>query len=416
MRYAKLLICILCAVAITLASTVFKIEGGSEQLVRVAIAAPELSSGAKSALFESSGDMTVVLSGTRFKCRRLKITSGSALSLEAYDQSGTLTATKKAAAAIIEGRLTLDGIAYDGYFEVSLLGGQIKIVNILPLEDYVKGVMPYEIGSNQHDEITKASSIMIRTVALHKKHSEYGFDVCATSCCQNYKGHKISDERLDRIAESTKGIVLTYEGEPISCAYCNSNGGASCPSSDAWGGSPVPYLSSVVLDEGEFADVWQVTMTAHEINERAAAKGAKGAITDISLERSEAGFVKRVVLTDTTGKQIIVEDTSKVRKLFGLKSARFDISYYLTGDILTSDGLKDTAVSVITSDGVAEIDTIHLPAEGESEYTVNVVFDGSGHGHCVGFSLAGAKMLVRRGYKYEAIATFYFPGAELSRI
>lgn len=425
MRSLKLFVCIVCAVAITF---VCSIAGGADNAVsgnysvRVALASPELGSGLYNATFSSDGTFTVTLqNGRGYKCSSAHLSCKEGkISITLYDSSQKLIGNHSSPSIMLSGeKCALEGIVYDGDFEVSTVGKQLKIINILPLEDYVKGVMPYEVGIYQHDEITKAFSILVRTVGVHHKHAEYGFDVCATSCCQNYKGYKIYDERLRDIVDSTKGLILTYEGEPISCTYCNSNGGASCPASDAWGGSGVPYLTSVELDEGEYAFNWQKEITLGELSSRAAKYGAEGDITNISLEYSDSGFVVKAVLTDSSGKNTVIEDTSKVRKFFGLNSARFEIEYYITGDIMTADGNKNSSDSILTSDGIRSVSAAEFFESADASginAEVIAIFNGSGHGHCVGFSLAGAKMLVKKGYKYKDIATFYFKGAVISEI
>ncbi len=422
MRYLKLLLCTVCAAAITLVCSVTGGADAPQHTVRVALAAPELSSGVNSAEFSSNADFTIVLqNGQKRVCRSAYIAASDGnAEISLYNESRQLIGSYTSQTlGIIGEKCTYNGTAYDGEFEVSAVQKQLKIINILPLEDYVKGVMPYEIGSNHHDEITKAFAIMARTVAVHKKHSQYGFDVCATSCCQNYKGYKLYDKRLCDIVDQTKGLILTYCGEPISCAYCNSNGGASCSASEAWGGSGVPYLESVELSEEEYIITWQKEMTASEISRRAAAYGATGDITDIALEYSSAGFVVKAVLSDTNGNTVTIEDTSKVRKFFGLNSAKFEIDYYVTDDITTADGNADYAGSIITADGIRSVSAAEFFKTANASATsaeVVAVFDGSGYGHCVGFSLAGAKTLVKKGYKYKDIATFYFKGAEISKL
>ena len=423
MRSLKLLLCAVCAAAITLACGVTGGADTAQHTVRVALAAPELGSGAYSAdLSSDCGDITVLMhDGNIAVCRSAHaVCKDGKVLLSLYNASQELIGSYTDEMFTVSGdKCTYNGIAYDGEFELCNIQDRLKIINILPLEDYVKGVMPYEIGSNHHDEITKAFAIMARTVAVHKKHCEFGFDVCATSCCQNYKGYKIYDERLRDIVDRTKGQILTYMGEPISCAYCNSNGGISCSAADAWGGSGVPYLDSIELDESEYVVTWQKEMTADEISRRAAAYGATGDITDIELEYSASGFVIKATLVDTDGNVITIEDTSKVRKFFGLNSARFEIDYYITNDITTADGNADSAGSIITAEGIREAsaaESFKTAIASGNKADVIAVFNGSGYGHCVGFSLAGAKVLVKKGYKYKDIATFYFKGARISMI
>ena len=105
---------------------------------------------------------------------------------------------------------------YGGYIEFSANDNGFSIINTVGLEDYVKGVLPYEIGTNESDETTKAFAVLTRTVPLSKSkpaHLEDGFDVCTSTCCQIYRGFLKRDERLERIADETKGEILSYDGQ-----------------------------------------------------------------------------------------------------------------------------------------------------------------------------------------------------------
>lgn len=420
MRSVKLFTSILLAAAITLSCGMFGGETKQAHEVKVALASPELGSGVSDAEFASEKAMTVKTSSGVFSCRKAELSAGNGvILLSLYGADGKEIFGGASDTVHISGeKCAFGGIKYDGIFDVSMLSGKLKIINTLPLEDYVKDVMPYEIGGNQPYEITVAASIMIRTVPLRGKHEKHGFDVCATSCCQNYKGYKYTDERLYEIARSTSGLILTYDGEPIACAYCNSNGGISCSASDAWGSGEVPYLTSVVLDEGEYAERWRKEMTVAELSSRAAKYGAEGEIVDIKLTVADSGYVTRAELTDESGNTVTVEDTSKVRRLFGLRSAKFTVSYYIKADVLTASGDRQVSGSVMTASGIKPISSADMPSIlGETDGAhIITVFDGVGSGHGVGFSLAGAKVLLDKGYKAHEIATFFYKGAVISKI
>ncbi|GEM_PF-5860208 len=414
MKQIKLL-CALLTLAI--AVTVFATAADAKaETVRVGLALPSEGSGAKTAVFASSLDFNVY-------CNGIEIMQSSRVTFRASGQTMTIDGTSVSGTVLIYPqstvKLALDGreYAYDGCFEISLESRRLKVINVLPLEDYVSAVMPCEIGSNECDEITKAAAIMIRTVPFHRKHASDGCDVCATSCCQNYRGI-CTDIRLCGIAEQTKGMIITYGGEPIVCTYCNSNGGASCPSGDAWGGQTKPYLQSVLLDEGDECIYWQKTLSQKELFDAVTDYlGVESELAGISAGKSEAGFVTLLTCYCTDGSVYYISGASTIRKLWALESARFDIYFELSASELTASGLQKCGDAYLSSSGACPVPSspVAVTKDGEQIIATTAVISGSGSGHCVGFSLAGARVLAAKGYDYKQILTFFFTGTEIKR-
>lgn len=137
---------------------------------------------------------------------------------------------------------------YFGFFTYSVSGKKLCMVNTVPLETYVKCVITNEIGYSASDETVKAFSVLMRTLPYNHKHGGLGFDVCPTTCCQVYSGAYRYDERNNKLVDSTRGLICTYNGSPIRTVYHVSSGNATCSSVAAWGGN-VSYLTSVALEE-----------------------------------------------------------------------------------------------------------------------------------------------------------------------
>ena len=111
------------------------------------------------------------------------------------------------------------GYKYNGGFEYNrVTGGDINVVNVVDLEDYVKGVLPHEIGPGRPEEALKAQAVCARTYAASSgKHlSAYGFDVCATTDCQVYNGRAGAADTTDDAVDATDGECFYDEvGELI---------------------------------------------------------------------------------------------------------------------------------------------------------------------------------------------------------
>lgn len=113
------------------------------------------------------------------------------------------------------------GYRYRGGFEYTVSGGGLQVVNVVDLEDYVKGVLPSEMPGDWDLEALKAQAVCARTYAcLTTKHlSAYGFDVCNTTDCQVYYGVSTATSATDRAVEETEGECLYYDGELAEVAF-----------------------------------------------------------------------------------------------------------------------------------------------------------------------------------------------------
>lgn len=148
------------------------------------------------------------------------------------------------------GPLELDGVAYDGGLEVYVnSAGRLTVVDTLPLELYLRGVVPNELGPEQFPSLAalEAQAVAARTYAIANlgRSAVSGFDICATPRCQVYRGvathHPLSDEAIER----TRGMVLTSAGVPIRALFTSTCGGHTEDVEAIFGGEPAPYLRGV---------------------------------------------------------------------------------------------------------------------------------------------------------------------------
>ena len=132
-------------------------------------------------------------------------------------------------------------------------GGDLIVYNLVDIEDYVKGVIPYEMSNSWPIEALKAQAVCARTYAMaSRKHS--GFDLCTTECCQVYRGVGLANDTTDSAVEQTAGQYLTYNGELCVTYYSSSDGGATENSENVWTAA-VGYLKGVIDPyEADIAD------------------------------------------------------------------------------------------------------------------------------------------------------------------
>jgi len=140
----------------------------------------------------------------------------------------------------------LNGKAYRGKIEVFVNArGSLTVVNVVPLEDYLLGVVPAELSLPQL-EAQKAQAVAARTyaVANYGTYGTKGFDMVPTVYSQVYKGVSIETAMGTRAVRETRGIVATYDGKPI-MAYFTSTCGGRTENSENIFDHAEPYLRGV---------------------------------------------------------------------------------------------------------------------------------------------------------------------------
>lgn len=147
--------------------------------------------------------------------------------------------------------LKVAGQPYRGRIEVFLnRRGRLTVVNVVPLEAYLRGVVPNELSPMvfSHLEALKAQAIAARTYALRNrgKYAAEGYDLLPTAASQVYRGRGSEHPLSDRAVLETRGIVATYDGEPIDALYTSTSGGRT-ESVEYVFGTPQPYLKSVLV-------------------------------------------------------------------------------------------------------------------------------------------------------------------------
>ena len=279
------------------------------------------------------------------------------------------------------------GYRYHGDFEyVRRSGDKLTVINIVDIEDYVKGVIPYEMSGGWPIEALKAQALCARTYAAShfNANSYYGFDVTNDTYSQVYRGLTGATSTSDAAVDQTAGIYILYAGEPISAMYCSSNGGATENSENVMANA-VGYLRGKVDSfEAAAASInanssWTDTLTRSQLAEKANTLGFSIASADsIEITYSETGNVIGMKLTDSNGRSASFSGKACYEfctSTLGLKSISFEISE--NGD--------------------------------------SVTFIGSGWGHSLGMSQFGAYAMAKTyGFTYDQIVNFYYTDITLA--
>jgi len=132
--------------------------------------------------------------------------------------------------------------------------GRINVVNVLPLEQYLRGVVPLEMSASAYADIEaiKAQAVASRSFALASlgQHRDEGYDLVDDSRSQVYGGLSAERELTNQAVEQTRGIVASYQNdtgklEPIQALYTTNCGGRTENNDEVFGGKALPYLRSV---------------------------------------------------------------------------------------------------------------------------------------------------------------------------
>ena len=335
---------------------------------------------------------------------------------------------------------------YGGFRFERINGGNMTVVNILDLEDYVKGVVPHEMSDSWPLEALKAQAVAARsyTVSLGTKHSGSHFDICDGTHCQAYSGLTRAGGNSDTAVEQTAGQVVLYNNKVAETYYYSSNGGASESSSIVWGskqanypyllGKADPYEAASGASNDYTKTVSSDTLVAglREMGYNVGSSIVSVAVASLT----DSGNPKQVTFTDNNGKRFTV-DTRYVVNMLGLRSYRYGFSTAElpapgvsvngsgtvdSGGLYAIDGNENVApaagdVYVITGSGTVRLEQSGAENTGGlgslSSTTGNngwFTFIGKGWGHNVGMSQYGAYAMAQKGYTYREILQFYYTG------
>jgi stage II sporulation protein D len=141
------------------------------------------------------------------------------------------------------GSVEVDGIRYRGAIELSLgRKGLLQAINVVDLEDYLRGVVPKEMGPQQYPEVEalKAQAVAARTYALGSRNGfpDDGYDLCATARCQVYGGVAAEQPLTDRAVAETRGLVVAAEGRLIRAYFSATCGGHTEDVGNVFEGDP----------------------------------------------------------------------------------------------------------------------------------------------------------------------------------
>lgn len=284
---------------------------------------------------------------------------------------------------------------YKKYGIIKLLHISNNEVEELGIDEYLYGVVSSEMPASFELEALKAQAVVARTYTIYQminnSSKHVNADMCDDfNCCQawiskeeRFAKWEQSDaennwNKIIQAVDSTKGKIVTYNGQPINAFFHANSGGVTESSLNIWGGIDYPYLKSVETsgEEGYTQYSSEVILNKQELLNK-----IQSQYEDCTIDFSQQDCVKILEYT-TSGRVKTIKFGNKeiagteARTLLGLKSTNFTFS--INGE--------------------------------------NIIFTVTGYGHGVGMSQTGADVLAKSGSTYEQIIKHFYTNVEINDV
>jgi len=296
---------------------------------------------------------------------------------------------------------------YRGILEVVFeeKDSSLLALNWLWVEDYLKGVIPFEMGKRTESEFEalKAQALAARTYALSqiKKSEGKGFDLESSILDQIYGSMENHEELVNKAVSETEGEVLTFKGKFVQAFYHANCGGRTESVDEVWGHRKIPYLKSISDDDNcswykrfEWRVAWERQKLEQSLPQYLKehtkyAPDEVGKIKEVKIrKRSDSGRVKDLEIKTDKG------------------------SYRLKKDKIRWVIRKAEDPEAILPSTLFELKLVKN-AEGDID---SIIFEGRGNGHGAGMCQTGAIGMARKGYTYRQILKHYYPKTEITKV
>jgi len=297
--------------------------------------------------------------------------------------------------------LILGSKKYRGIIKILPAGKSAQVINIVYMEDYLRGVVPPEMGERTPEEVeaVKAQAVAARTYAMAHlgQYPDQQYDMKSSIIDQVYDGFNIEAELVNRAIDQTEGKVLFYQEGFVNAYYHSTCGGMTDNIDHVWDRKETPYLKAVA-DSGACSwskyYSWKEFFTESQLRSRieqylSSERGKDFRISRLKdiilLERTPGGRVGELIVKTDTDALSFKKD--RIRWVIG-RTSNPDL-------ILPSDRFN-----------------LDIERDGAG-YVSAVSFVGRGYGHGVGMCQCGAIGLARIGWSYDHILGHYYTNVEV---
>lgn len=309
--------------------------------------------------------------------------------------------------------------------------GKVTVVNILPVEYYLAGVLPAEMNAQFPLEALKAQAIAARSevmMKLKQNRDDAIFDICGDATCQAYAGKGQRSALTDRAVSETFGIVVANQNrDVVNAPYASVCGGHTENNENIWSGNARPHLRGVFDSVSPGNAVEDLTV---EENVRAwlassatANCNLEGIAVPAGMAYSKKYFRWQMTLSGVELRDNIRKQTGEdFGDLLDLQAISRGVSGRITklrvvGAKKSFEINRELAIRQALSpqtlwSSLFVVDKTTSSANGNA---AQFIIRGAGAGHGVGMCQIGAAMMALRGSKYEAILKHYYSGIRLLR-
>jgi len=293
--------------------------------------------------------------------------------------------------------------------------GTWTLIQKIKFDDYLEGVLPYEIGPNSPLEALKAQAVIALTWGVFNS-DRFNMDkyhLCITTQCQVYKPSKIKNIKVQKAIAATSNLILTYRNQPINSFYHGSNGGVSALSSDSWQMQNYPYFNSIIDGSKSLNKIFKFPITSESELKK---------ILDFD-KKQFYGSKHSLFRWNKKISSIKIKEKLTKNKLIDIDENVVDLNALERGssgrvtklEIKTN---KDNKSILLVKDDIRRVLSF-IPS---NLFTINKISDdfwllrGGGFGHGVGLSQSGAIEMAELGFSYEQILNHYYRDAKLKKI
>ncbi len=279
-------------------------------------------------------------------------------------------------------QVTINGKKYFGGVRINKNRGSLTVINLVPVEEYLRGVLPEEMSISFHAEALRAQAVAARSFTLKNtgRHASEGYDLCAGTHCQVYEGVANVANETDKAVRDTRGEILYFNGSAALTTFHTDSGGMTESGLNVWG-TDTPYLQAATEFEKQ-TQPWTVRVTKSDFASRMGA--AFGNLERVELSQLVIGKSATDRFNSGRIKFAIFVGSKKNARLTG-------------AEIRSKFSLPSTLCNIKIEGG-------------------EVVFEGFGRGHGVGMSQYGANAYAKAGWNYKKILAHYYKGTELKKL
>lgn len=343
------------------------------------------------------------------------------------DMSGSFSGMEMELTPQQNGLLRFQNTSYRGvmHLRVSSRGG-VLLLNVVEIEDYLRGVVPAEVPALWPPEAVKAQAVAARTYAIQRasirKNTPY--DVTADVSDQVYLGAAKEHPASDAAVAETAGMIITYNSDPIIAYYHACSGGHTRD-------GPQAYLVGVESPENSPYDAWKLEYALEELGGILDKGGfAVGNLRDVQTvpapeERDGfrvvfAGSRARVELTPSQTRSLLGVDTLRslrfrIELVGGEAEGLAELQHWMRTKLMSAEDETEVKVRgcVVTNGRKALRLTGTHYVLARVQQVEKVRFAGGGYGHGLGMSQYGAKYMAEQGAAWRGIIHHYYSGVEI---